>query len=158
MHTAAVGLPAGRNYTDESSMPGQPYWVDEEVRAESVVRLLEAARQLRAGCVGRYAGILRYWYGVASGNGEDVDGGIGLEYLRAIHFSQQGRKGLWEQTVEAAKKVDVSRRIVCLRFRPLSINSGLLPVSGESSCLRKSSSLCRDCSSLWLPGRNVFCG
>ena len=113
---------SGRGYTEASRpRPGQPYWVDEEVLQASVVRLLEAARLASRGpgIVERYAGILRYWYGVASGNGEDVDGGIrALNYLRAIHFSQQGGKGLWEQTVEAAKKVDVSREGLSARPIP----------------------------------------
>ncbi|NLF93460.1 MAG: hypothetical protein GX564_06190 [Oligosphaeraceae bacterium] len=112
----------GRGYTDQSRpRPGQLQWVDEEILQVGVFRLLEGARlaSREPGIVERYAGMLRYWYGVASGNGEDVDGGVrALNYLRAVHFSQQGGKDLWKQAVEAAKRTDVSREGLSARPIP----------------------------------------
>ncbi len=112
----------GSAYTRESRPRAeQPHWVDEEVLQISVFRLLEGARlaSRSPGIVDRYAGILRYWYGVASGNGEDVDGGIrALNYLKAVHFSQQGGKELWESAISAAKNTDAAQEGLSARPIP----------------------------------------
>jgi len=113
---------SGPEYSKESKpRPGQAFWVDEEMLQVSVVRLLESARlaSREPGISEQYAGMLRYWYGIASGNGEDIDGGVrALNYLKMVHFSRQGSKSLWEQALKAAKSTDTSKEGLSARPIP----------------------------------------
>ncbi len=117
---------SGREYSKESKpRSDQANWVNEEILQIGVVRLLGSARlaSREPGIVEKYAGMLRYWYGIASGNGSDVDGGIrALNYLKVVHFSRQGDKLLWEQALKAAKKTDTSKEGLAARPIPADYN------------------------------------
>ncbi|MFA6930411.1 MAG: hypothetical protein WCT05_08790 [Lentisphaeria bacterium] len=85
----------------------QQNWGDEAVLQAAVRRLLGSARlaSREPGVVGQYAALLRYWYLLASGNGQDVDGGVRmLNFIRQIHLQYGGGKSLWKQAVREAKK------------------------------------------------------
>lgn len=85
----------------------QQNWGDEAVLQTAVRRLLDSSRlaSREPGVVGQYAALLRYWYLLASGNGQDVDGGVRmLNFIHQIHLQNGGGKSLWKQAVREAKK------------------------------------------------------
>lgn len=89
---------------------GQLRWGDETVLQTTVRRLLDSSRlaSREPGVAAKYADLLRFWYQVASGNGQDVDGGVRmLNYLRQVHFENGGSSKLWKEAVKTAKEAGV---------------------------------------------------